>query len=72
MWHEGIVGGGRGVGYSNRTSPAPTPAPTSCARMNGGTDAGAIPAKVSEKARPRVTAGLAKDVEFVNQYAAPM
>ncbi len=33
---------------------------------------GAMPAKVSEKIRPTVTAGLAKDVELVNQYAAPM
>jgi hypothetical protein len=31
-----------------------------------------MPAKVSEKMRPTVTAGLANDVELVNQYAAPM
>ena len=31
-----------------------------------------MPANVSEKALPTVTAGLAKDVEEVNQYAAPM
>ena len=31
-----------------------------------------MPANVSEKARPTVTAGLAKDVDEVNQYAAPM
>ena len=31
-----------------------------------------MPAKVSEKTRPSVTAGLAKEVEEVNQYAAPM
>jgi tetratricopeptide (TPR) repeat protein len=41
-------------------------------RMNAGADVGAIPAKVSENIRPTVTAGLAKDVELVNQYAAPM
>ena len=37
-----------------------------------GTEAGAIPAKVSENIRPMVMAGLAKLVEEVNQYAAPM
>ena len=31
-----------------------------------------MPAKVSEKIRPKVTAGLANEVELVNQYAAPM
>ena len=31
-----------------------------------------MPAKVSVNTRPTVTAGLAKDVEEVNQYAAPM
>ena len=40
--------------------------------MNNGAEPGAIPAKVSEKIRPIVTAGLAKEVELVNQYAAPM
>lgn len=30
-----------------------------------------MPAKVSVKIRPIVTAGLAKEVEDVNQYAAP-
>ena len=37
-----------------------------------GTDAGAMPAKVSENIRAMVTAGLAKLVELVNQYAAVM
>ena len=40
--------------------------------MNGATDAGAIPANVSENTRPTVIAGFAKLVEDVNQYAAPM
>ncbi len=36
--------------------------------MNGGTDAGAMPAKVSVKSRGRsVTAGLANEVEEVKQ-----
>src|SRR5689334_23251602 len=40
--------------------------------MNPGAEDGAIPANVSEKMRPIVTAGLANDVELVNQYAAPI
>ena len=32
-----------------------------------GTDAGAMPAKVSENIRPTLIAGLAKLVELVNQ-----
>ena len=39
----------------------------SCAAMNMGTDAGAMPAKVSDRLRATVTAGLAKDVDAVNQ-----
>jgi hypothetical protein len=35
--------------------------------MNKGTDAGAIPEKVSVSERPTVTAGLAKDVEEVKK-----
>ncbi len=35
--------------------------------MKPATEPGAIPAKVSVKARPIVTAGLAKEVEEVNQ-----
>ena len=39
---------------------------------NPGTDAGAMPANVFENIRPTLIAGLAKLVELVNQYAAPM
>ena len=35
--------------------------------MNAGTDAGSMPAKVSLRERPMVTAGLAKLVDDVNQ-----
>jgi hypothetical protein len=35
--------------------------------MKAGAPAGAIPAKVSESDRATVTAGLAKDVDAVNQ-----
>ena len=61
-----------GPGYRNRTSTRASAPPASCARMNGATDAGAIPANVSENTRPTVIAGFAKLVEDVNQYAAPM
>jgi hypothetical protein len=40
--------------------------------MNSGTDAGAMPAKVSDRLRASVTAGLANYVDSVNQYAAVM
>src|SRR5258707_12593371 len=40
--------------------------------MNAGAELGAIPAKVLESVRASVTAGLAKLVELVNQYAAAM
>ena len=44
----------------------------SSATTNPGADAGAMPAKVAENIRPIVIAGLAKLVEAVNQYAAPI
>src|SRR5262245_946195 len=40
--------------------------------MNVGASAGRIPANVSVAERASVTAGLANDVEAVNQYAAVM
>jgi hypothetical protein len=46
--------------------------PQSCAAMNATTPEGAIPAKVSDKDRAIVTAGFAKDVDAVNQYAEVM
>ena len=42
------------------------------AAMKAGTDEGAMPAKVLENIRPMVIAGLAKLVEEVKKYAAPM
>jgi hypothetical protein len=39
----------------------------SWAMTNAGTEAGAMPAKVSEMMRPTLIAGLAKLVELVNQ-----
>ena len=51
-----------------------TPAipPITWAPMKAGTEDGAIPAKLLEKIRPIVIAGLAKLVEEVKKYAAPM
>ncbi len=43
--------------------------PMSCMTMNIGAEDGLIPAKLSERVRAMVTAGLAKLVEDVNQYA---
>ena len=44
-----------------------TAPPISCATTKPGTEAGAMPANVSENMRPTVMAGLAKLVELVNQ-----
>ena len=48
------------------TAKATSP-PTSWATTKPGTEAGAMPANVSEKMRPTLMAGLAKLVELVNQ-----
>src|SRR5690606_8437933 len=53
-------------------SAAPIAPPASCAPMKGSADSGEIPANVSVKIRPTVTAGFANAVDDVNQYAAPM
>jgi len=60
------------AGYSALMIAAATMPPRLCAAMKLGTEDGAMPAKVSENIRPIVVAGLAKLVEEVNQYAAPM
>ena len=59
-------------GYSTASRPMPARRPASCAATNAGTEAGTMPANVSVNARPTVTAGLANEVDEVNQYAAPM
>jgi hypothetical protein len=41
--------------------------PASCERMKPGAPPGAMPAKVSESERAIVTAGLANEVDEVNQ-----
>ena len=54
-------------GYSARIAATASAQPTTCAPMNAGTAAGAMPAKVSENIRPTVIAGLAKLVEEVKK-----
>ena len=73
------VGALDGVGHAatlrsakNRSSMTPTTAPTSCAAMNPGASAGRMPAKRVGERAPEVIAGFAKEVEAVNQYAAPI
>ncbi|WP_342776923.1 hypothetical protein [Hankyongella ginsenosidimutans] len=41
--------------------------PATCAATNSGTDAAAMPAKVFDRLRATVTAGLANEVDAVNQ-----
>ena len=57
---------------SHPAKPPPATAPTICAAMKPGMFEGAIPENVSVKARAKVTAGLAKEVDAVNQYAEVM
>jgi plastocyanin len=54
---------------SNRNSARPTASrpPTTWATTKAGTELGAMPAKVSLRVRPTVTAGLANEVDEVNQ-----
>src|SRR5271166_2284709 len=59
-------------GYSARMTAMATAPPTIWAAMNAGADEGAMPAKVFENIRPTVIAGLAKLVEEVKKYAAPI
>jgi hypothetical protein len=59
-------------GYSALITTTASAPPMISAAMNAGTDEGAMPAKVSENIRPTAIAGLAKLVEEVKNYAAPM
>ena len=52
---------------NHRNTAAAARAPTICAPMKAGAEVGAMPAKVLLRARASVTAGLAKEVEAVNQ-----
>jgi hypothetical protein len=59
-------------GHRKRIVPHASAAPTVWATTKGATDAGAMPANVSESVRARVTAGLAKLVDDVKKYAPVM
>jgi len=63
---------GYGFGRSSRSAAIASPAPTSWQIAKAGTFPKPMPAKVALKPRASVTAGLAKEVEAVNQYAATM
>src|SRR5450755_1310974 len=59
-------------GYSALITAMARAPPMIWAAMKVGADDGAMPAKVAENIRPMVMAGLAKLVEDVKKYAAPM
>ena len=58
------------TGYSQVNKCVAAIDPNNCATINPVTSIGRIPANVLLAARARVTAGLANEVEEVNQYAA--
>src|SRR5258705_11115864 len=58
------------AGESQRNNRTADSAPTTCAATNAGTSTRRIPENVPVSARAIVTAGLANDVEAVNQDAA--
>ena len=60
------------MGHRKRTVAHASTAPAAWASTNGTMDDGAIPAKVSDSVRARVTAGLAKLVDEVKKYAPVM
>jgi hypothetical protein len=66
---DNVIGPLADVGVEVRTMPVPMTTPSSCMAMSGGTELAAMPA-VSESIRPTRTAGLANEVELVDQYAA--
>src|SRR4051812_36241533 len=55
-------------GTSHPNTRALVAAPANCATMKPGASAGRIPANVSVRQRANATAGLANDVDAVNQY----
>ena len=67
-----VVRGGGGGGQRNEEEAQAYCRAEPLRHDKAGTETGAMPAKVSLKMRPTVTAGFANEVEDVNQYAAPM
>ena len=72
MRHDDAIGHGGQHGTNQRKSAVAAAAPTVCPTRKPGTSTGRIPANVFVSARASVTAGLANDVDAVNQYAAVM
>jgi hypothetical protein len=60
------------VGTSQRKRTVAAKAPINCVTIKPGASSGRIPANVSVNALASVTAGLAKEVDAVNQYAPVM
>src|SRR5205809_6300598 len=58
------------AGTNQRKRTVAANAPINCAAINPGASAARMPAKVSVAALARVTAGLANDIDAVNQSAA--
>ena len=66
-WFHGALFSGVGCWASNLWKRMPRSAPMIWAGIKAAAPLGAIPANVSVKMRPTVTAGFAKEVEAVNQ-----
>ena len=64
---DNVVGGGRGVEIQSGDESQSDQGADDLSRDEPGTEVGSMPAKVSENIRPIVTAGLANEVELVNQ-----
>jgi hypothetical protein len=60
------------TGYNVFTKKKAITPPTNCAIKNPGIDDGLIPANESDIERAKSTAGFAKLVDEVNQYAPPI
>jgi len=55
------------AGYNQQNNRVAAAAPSNCATINPGASTGRIPANVLDAARAKVTAGLANEVDEVNQ-----
>ena len=67
VWRQRAHPTRSGFGHSQRATGRAASAPRNCAAMKAGAPDGAMPANVSVSDRASVTAGLANDVEAVNQ-----
>ena len=72
VWKRSFFASEGSNGTSQRKRIVAVKAPRSCATMKPGASTGRIPANVFVNARASIMAGLAKEVEAVNQYAPVM